>query len=562
MIQSLLKKISGRPFWLWIVLWLGVSALYLPAWKGGFQQDFHGLLQLYYDHSFLEMLNRSTSGIHSFYQLTQLQLFLLVWLLGTNPLPWFLLFSGLHALNGLQLFRFCRSLFSDFQLKHATWIAAAGSLLVMFNPAMTEVVLWKACYHYLIAVQAILWFLIWTRAYLQDGRQAWLWRSLLLYVLLIFTLELWYTIPILLLLLSLVYWRAGLIAWERCREALLRLVLPMLLLFALYLLTYRIIYGVWVAHGIPHHSAGASFLQIVAHAWGNEWHLLGFGRFYPHPLRQWFYEHTGTASGGIVFLLLALGFPVLAWIRFPRWSRPAQAATFLVAGSLVSLAIILPYSLPELMRVNNDRILYYTAFFQWPLLALGIAWLFTKKNGLRNLVFGVVLLCCMSFTFRLIWDWRQSTKVFWAIQKKFIWKDAPVVLILNMPSTYNGVGIILGSDSSDLPAHLHIFEHINPKGKVYDVSSYNMQQPGDGAHVIVEDSNHLHVVLNQWGSWWQQQGLGGEDRSNELFDLHFIDPGHDYRLTLKQHPKGMVILYQQGREWRVVDMSKIGEEQW
>ncbi|MBS1630111.1 MAG: hypothetical protein JST27_08645 [Bacteroidetes bacterium] len=562
MLQSLLKKLTERPFWLWMALWMGVCLFYLPAWKGGFQQDFQGLLELYYDHSFWEMINRSTAGIHSFYQLTQLQLFCLVWLFGTQPLPWFLLFSCLHALNGVLLFRFCHSLLIDFEWKHATQTAAAACLFVLFNPSMTEVVLWKACYHYLIAVQAILWTLIWTRAFLKDGRTRWLWRCLLLFVPLIFTLELWYTVPILLLLLTLGYWRAGMIPAQRCRTALLRMVLPMLGLFGCYLIAYRLVYGGWIAHGIPHHAARFNFLQIAAHAWAQEWHLLGFGRFFPHPLRQWMYEHTGSSFAGAVFLLLLCGFALWAWIRFPRWSGPARVATIMTTGACVSLAIILPYSLPDTLRVNNDRMLYYTAFFQWPLVAMGISALCSQKNKLRFVLLGLVFLTCLGCTFRLIWDWRQSTKVFWAIQKKFIWNDAPVVLILNMPSTYNGVGIILGTDSSDLPAHLHIYEHINLKGKVYDVSSYNMQQPGDGAHVIVEDSNHLHVVLNQWGSWWQQQGLGAVNRSNALFDLHFIDAGHDYRLTLKQHPKGMVILYQQGQEWRVVDMSKIGQEQW
>jgi hypothetical protein len=127
---------------------------------------------------------------------------------------------------------------------------------------------------------------------------------------------------------------------------------------------------------------------------------------------------------------------------------------------------------------------------------------------------------------------------------------------------YNGIGIIRGSDTSELPAHLYNSGRDVPKGQVRDISSYNMNHPWDGAHVVVEDSTHLHVTLSQWGSWWQLNGLGALDRSNALFDLHFIDPGHDYRLTLKQRPPGMVILYQQGLEWRVVDMNKIGVEQW
>lgn len=562
MLRDWQRKLSERPFYLWLILWLGVSLLYLPAWKGGFQQDFQGWLELYYDHSFWEMLNRSTAGIHSFYQVTQLQLYAWTWLFGLHPVPWFLLFTALHALNGVQLFRLCRSVLNDFGF-HSAELAASGSvLLVLFNPSMTEVVLWKACYHYLIALQAILWMLMWMRACLLSGAVKWIWRSLILFVALLFTLELWYIIPALSAVMAFAYWRAGLISGPRLRSSFLRLILPLLSFFGVYLLAYKICYHTWIAHGVQIHVEHTPLLRVLAHAWTYEWHLLGFGRFFSHPTRQWFYDLTGNTFAGGIFLILIAGFAAWAVLRYPRWGAGARAATLFTAWALISLAIILPYPPPDLFRVCNDRALYCTAFFQWPLVALLLASLFRKRPRLRNAVFAALLLLCVGFTAQLIWDWRQGTKVFWAIQNKFLWKDAPVVLILNMPSTYNGVGIIRGADSSELPAHIHIYRRDTVKGRVYDVSSYNMQHAYDGAHVIVEDSTHLHIVLNQWGSWWQLKGLGALDRSNEIFDLHFIDGGHDYRLTLKHRPPGMVILYQQGREWRVVDMNKIGQEQW
>jgi hypothetical protein len=560
-LREKLQRIQERPYLLWLLLWLAVMLLYAPAWKGGFQQDFQGWLQLYHNSTFWGMLNREGIPVHSFYQVTQLQLYVLTRLFGTHPIPWFLLFTALHALNGALLYRLAQTVLSDFQFANARWAAMAGTLLVLFNPSMTEVVIWKAAYHYLIAVQGILWILLWARNYLLDCGAKWIWRSVLLLIILAFTLELWYTIPALVGLMIVAYYRAGIIGKEQFRNSLTELFLPLTAVLLVHLLCYRLVYGTWFAHTAFTSPGDDSLLYVAARLWGYEWHLLGFGRFFPHELRELIYKKTGYTKGGLFAIGLIAILAEWSWRSYPRWKAGMRAIVLFAGWSLISIVIILHYLPADLFVVSNDRYLYLTAFFQWMLVAIAMAAVF-HNVWLRRVAFVAVLLVCLGFTAYLIREWRRSTKVFWSMHDKFAWKDAPLVLILNMPSMYNGIGIIRGSDTSELPAHLYNSGRDVPKGQVRDISSYNMNHPWDGAHVVVEDSTHLHVTLSQWGSWWQLNGLGALDRSNALFDLHFIDPGHDYRLTLKQRPPGMVILYQQGLEWRVVDMNKIGVEQW
>jgi hypothetical protein len=559
MLTERLKQLTARPLYLWLLLWAGITLLYLPAWKGGFQQDFQGWMEFYYA-PFWDMLNRKGSSIHSFYQLTQFQLYVLTWLFGTNPIPWFLLFTGLHALNGALLYRLSRKVLEDFKFSNASWTAIAGTLLVLFNPSMTEVVVWKAAYHYLIAIQAILWMLLWAREYLLTGSSKWVFRSICLLLLLTLTLELWYTIPLLVTIMTIAYWRAGIVSTDHFKKALRRVALPQFLAFATYLLTYRALYGTWFAHSAYSAAGDDSAFIVAARTWAYEWHLLGFGRFFPHWIRQsFYYRFVDVPWGAFVFAIVAC-LAEWSWRSYPRWGAGARAMGLFGAWAAITVAIILHYPAADIQLVHDDRYLYLTAFFQWVLVAILISIVIRSKMG-KNIVFAMVFVLCLGFTAKLVLYWRHSTKVFWAVQDKFIWKDAPVVLILNMPSNYNGIGIIHGRDTSELPAHMQVYGRGVPLGQVYDVTSYNMLHPWDGAHVIVEDSTHLHVIFNQWGSWWQQGGFGALDRSNALFDVHFIDGGHDYRLTLKERPPGMVILYQQGQEWRVVDMNKIGVEQ-
>jgi hypothetical protein len=177
-------------------------------------------------------------------------------------------------------------------------------------------------------------------------------------------------------------------------------------------------------------------------------------------------------------------------------------------------------------------------------------------------VMATILIIATSLSAYTIWQWRQSTKVFWGIQHNFRWQNSPLVLLLNLPTTYNGVGIVIAGESEDFAEHLRIYEHQPNRNTIHDVAGYNMQHPWDGAHVTVLDSVHVKVTLNQWGSWWTFNALGAVSFENDYFALNMTDQGHEYILTLKQHPEGMVLLYQQGMQWRVVDMKKVGIEQW
>ncbi len=558
-----LQRIANRPVLLWLLLWITVTLLYLPAWRGGYQQDFEGWLYYYNKLPFWTVMNRSFAGIQSLYQVTQFQLYVLTALFGVRVILWFLLFTGLHALNGLLLFRFAKALMRDFGLRHAGMIAAAGTALVLFNPAMTEVVMWKACYHYLAGMSAILGLLAWTRSYLMGGGSRYVWRSLLLFAPLTFTLEIWYTVPLLVLLLSIAYLRAGIASPFMTRRTLLHLFAPQMAMLGVHLIAYRVTYGLWISHSAYTSPGDDSLLTVMGRVWSYEFHLFFMGRLFPDGVRHVVYEYLGGKAGGVVALVAMAGLAVYSYRRYPHWSARSRAAAFWLGCSLISLGIILHFIPPTLMIVENDRYLYFTAFFQFMLVTIGLSWIWDRRRRAGFVLYGAVLLTMLALTGFLVMQWRHSTKVFWAVQDKFIWNDAPVVLLLNLPANYRGIGIVQSQSPSELPDHMELMLGRRPKGAVYDVAGYNMQNIWDGAHVVVTDSLHMAVTLNQWGTWWWRGGFGATDYEHDLFSVHFKDPSHYYELTLKRPlPAGAVVLYQQGLEWRVVDMRKTGAEQW
>lgn len=558
-----LQRILARPVLTFLTAWLLVVVLYLPAWKAGFHQDFHGWLMMYTDNGFWDILNRKGAGIRSFYQLTQLQLFFWTWLFGTKALPWFLLMTALHALNGCLLLHFTRRLFQDFKLPQAENVSVWGTLLFLISPAMTETVVWKACYHYLIAMQIILWILIWIQKYLHQKENRYLLLSLGLFLLSTLTLEIWFAIPWMVLILGFGYRRAGLISPNRLQALLGNIFLPMVGMFTAYLLLYHARYGMWLAHGAyeVNVTGEASVPKLTGRIWSYETHLHLGARFFPFQVRQFIYRQLAEgAIGWILAIVLLAGFAVYAFIRFPKAGPTLRLAAMLGAWSLLMLAVVLHYVPEELFVANNDRYLYPTATFQCMLLMLLLSSAFSSKPVLRRILLSTVLLANLVMSVFLVYTWRQGAKIFWGIQYNFHWDKTPTVLLLNIPCNYNGVGIMNANPNEELREHLRIFYNREPAGNLLDVASYNMVNSFDGAHVIVVDSMNLHVKLNQWSTWWWYKGRGLTDYENDIYSVKLTDDG-GYDLHLKQHPPGMVILYSQGMQWREVDMNR-RDEQW
>lgn len=557
----LLQRILKRPGLLFLSCWLLVMLLYLPAWKAGFQQDFHGWLMMYTDLPFWDVINRKGAGIKSFYQLTQLQLYFWTWLFGIKPLPWFLLMTALHAWNGCLLRRFSERLFQDFKLPQAGKVALWGMLLFLISPAMTEAVVWKACYHYMIAMQIILWILIWAQEYLHSKNPRLIVYALGLFLLSTLTLELWFAIPWLVLVLDIGYRRAGFIAPSRFKGLLGSFFLPMLGIFIAYLCFYRIRYGMWLAHGAYEVTGDASVPIMAGRIWSYEAHLHLGARFWPHSIREFLYRHIAEGPIGWPLALIAiLGFAVYAFIRFPKAGPGLRLTALFAAWALLMLGIILHYIPDELFLAANDRYLYATGMFQCMLVILLIALAFQIRASLQRIVLSLFILINIALTAALVWNWRQSAKIFWGIQYNYRWQEAPIVLLLNLPGIYNGVGIMNANPYEELTDHLRIFYKNPPKGKIVAVASYNMEHNYDGAHVTVIDSMNIRVTLNQWGTWWWYVGRGMKEYENDYYTVRHAGDGRSYILHLKQRPNGLVILYSQGMQWREVDMEKKEEQ--
>lgn len=546
------ENLSRKPLLSWGLFLLAGMLLYLPAWKGGFQQDFHGWLQMYTDLSPPEILDREGANAPSLYHLTQAQLYFWTALFGTKQWLWFLLFGVLHATNGLLLFRLTAGIFRDFSTRRAATIAFLGTLLFLAHPSNSEAVVWKACYHYHIAMLCCLLILSWSRQYLLSGKVRYAWMSCLMLLILTTTLELWYVFPFMSLGFGIVYRRAGIIDATRLRGLILRIFLPMLLIFGAYLVAYHARYGMWIGRGAYSESGSRDFFGQFGRLWTYTAQFWLGARLWPGDMHRAVHRFANLTAGWTSAVLLTGAFLIFFWNRIRGKVGSSGPVLLFSVWALFGLAIILHFPPEDLWLIANDRHLYFTGAFQCFVLMLIVERIF-RGNKTFPIVSTLIIAAAVANTAYYALCWRKATKIFYGIQYNYNWDNAPLVLLLNLPSNYRGIGIIHANDNEELGEHLRIFYHRKAKGRIVDVAEYNMQDDFNGAHVTTLDSMHYKVTLNQWGTWWMFNGLGLPERENEYYRLTLdaADP-LSYNLELKKRLPGMVILYSEGEQWREV----------
>jgi hypothetical protein len=558
----LYSKITKNNKWLFAVLFCTITVINLPAYKAGFNGDFEGLLGYYHHYGIWDFVNSKDFNVKSSYQITHIQLFTFISLFGIHPIPWFLLQTSLHAVNGVLIFYFCKKIFSDFSIPNGTNIALVGTLLFIVNPNITEITIWKGGYHYLPGLLFQLMLLIWAQAFMKTGDKKYLYYSPILFFISTFSLEIFYLTPWLCLILMVGYYWKNLIDQKTFQTTIKLLFVPQILLFCIHLIYFRLRFGSWIAH---YGTTGELFFNLKDFLPKLPKYLatlIGFSAQLPHEKAKHIYTFLNIpivyfSFYGIIFIVV-----VLIFIRFKKMSSNLQASAILLCMSLLCVSIISPIYFDEMMQVYNSRRCYELSFPLYMLFSIIVFSLF-RNPKYTYIFFSSYLTVFSALGIRKALDWRRADKIQRGILNNYKWQKNKQIIILNMPTYYKDIRIIPINKQNEFEENLLVFGHDTTIKPIQYVSSYNMINIWDGAHVNMLDSTTLKVTLNQWGSWWMYNFCGATDTENEVYRLEMKDVGHEYILHLKQPSKDWIILYQQGEQWHIVNTKKsTNEEQW
>jgi hypothetical protein len=479
-------------------------------------------------------------------------------LFGINPWAWHLLFITLHTINACLLFSLVRGLLKDAGVAKADAIAAAGVLLYCVSPYISEVIVWEPSFHFLQGLLLILLVLKAVQRYLNTGAAKYAWAACFIYLLSTFTLEVFYVTPWLVLAMGLFYQYND--TTKKVLGGVAKLFFaPMLLLFVIRLLAYRLCYGDWVSR------IGSGTVGMVnLHSFGKPakylFHLLFVGRFWSEDLRHTVYGACDSVAGICLFYGIALLVIVVIGRRFAKMNGIGKVASLLFVWMCMVLLVLVPLWFQSDMLVWYDRYTYFTGAFFYMLVAVAAG--FISVAYMRYGVLGLFAVVNLRFAIQVSRYWGKSYKVVNSLLHTIPDDRSKTMLLLNLPQNMHGVAMIGAEKNSEFKLmHDELVPGKPLTNTVYDVLAYNMLTPTDGVNVTVINDSLIKVELNQWGTWWWYETKGGHSYWTGDYKIEHMDVGRWYELTLRKPADQYLLLYSVGGVWKTVDIAKKGVKQ-
>ena len=526
--------------------------LYLPAARAGMVSDFPKWLESIRTQSFHDYINNADTS--SLYQLTQFTTYVFYKLFGTNPWLWHLLQLTMHAINCLLLFIFFSRLLTVSAIKGARIIAFGGVFLFCISPYNTEVVVHEPCYHYLQGMLLVMLILLWVQKFYLRQQIKYAWYAAILFYLSTWSLELFYVVPAFVFTLAL-YYLFTFADRKAFRRVMLLFFLPQVLIFIVYLITLRMVSHVLLAHTGFAGNAATYCSRFPDYLF----HIVLLGRSFPVDIRQAVYAFCSTTAFLTVFYSLLIMACIFILLRFRKMEAKGKATALFFVWVLFSVIIVLPQDFPVIQYVSFDRYCYFMEPFIYIVLVLLLSRL--RYSIVSIGILAVYSLVNMYYLDKINKYWGTSAKVVDSLVAGFPNTGNKDIVLLNLPENMDGA-LMIGSRGESL---FKLTYNNLGRGKritsaVYDIASYNMNTAGDGVHATVINDSTVRVTFNQSGNWWWFHYLGAGNRENDVYKVVF--DGGSYDLTMRQPPINFAILFTTGGEWRTLDWSKKGVDQY
>lgn len=536
-----------KNYFVFLFFLIAVLLFYWNTRNAGFVTDFYGWQQRFEQGGWGGLAH--SFGYKGLLQVGLFFFYLAYRVFDLHGFWWYLLFGALHALNGYLLYGLFARLLARWAVPQASLIALAGALLFLLSPYQSEVLVWRACMHYLLSSLCILSVLWLVTDYLERGSRSSLSGAGLVFFLSLFILEIVLITPLLVFLWVLVWGREAEGQPSRFLTNAVRgiwLSAPFFLLIGIYFFCNKIFIGAWIGHYGAETHLKFSLHDVLANYWKYFAKHLAFVRCWKHEYKMFVFDtlerkkllYGLSVSGALGVAGMALFFSKIN----PRW-RIAAAAVLMF---FIALTPVITLYMVTLLHVENDRYGYLASMFLCMAIAIGFS------AFPRRIFYGLCGLYLLVSAYYLRQNngyWAESTGLYYSLLEDFRWYDRDTVIILNIPDNCEGAYVYRIIDSpSGFQEALGLIRRKPYTGRMVEVAQYNMIQAGDGVHVDRDSTGRLTVSFNQGGNWYWRKGIGASDYDNDLYKVHF--EGYFYQLDWKNLPEKAAVIYQEGGKWK------------
>lgn len=540
-IEKFLQSHAGHIL-LFLLCWIGLIVFYFPAHGAMLIDD--GVSGIYeiQTKGFKGYLD--SYGFDSFYYGHYAFVALVYLLFGCNTFGWFLVFTALHALNTVLIFKTFNSLYTQLGNANANcWMALSGAMLFLFSSYQSENIVWAATSHYAICLSILLLsiqFVLDSCSLKKTSFPLWVFHLLFAFALL--TLEISFIYPFvygLLFVLLLVYQRNQLPLFS----FFLKIILPQCLLIGIYLMCYKFRHGSWIPHDRAPLEAVVGIGDMVTTFSQHLLKLFGFVHYLDFPKRDFVYKLClHWKKVGMVLGVCAIA---LSYFFYLKGNKKIVLYWFFLLCGLLMFAPFLRLYFMYLARIENDRYSYFgsVVFFQ-----LAVFVLFQFPSLVRFVVLTIYLGVFTFFNLQNIQARHMSAVMNDTFLNKYPDQHLGQIYLLNVPVSCADAYMYRSKGRIPIAYQVKFSKPLVPEP--IQVAWYNAQTNHDSFEVKKIDNQTYHVQLKTNGSWWMNESMGAVEYKDSLY--HFI-PDEWGGYTIKFYnplAKGDALLWFDGRQFK------------
>ncbi|MBL0292873.1 MAG: hypothetical protein IPQ04_01000 [Saprospiraceae bacterium] len=547
-----MNKSAKSSFYRWQYLFVFFFAIslfvYFPGRHGGYFTDFIGFIYMYHKDSLSDIL--LCWHYHSILYLFHLFNYIIYKIWGVPSIAWHIAFCLLHALVATYLFTVIKNVLTWFDHQsNQLEIAFTAALFFWVSVYHSEVVIWRACAHYMLVSLCILFSLDCIIKFLTTKTSKYFYLSFLGFAVGLLCLEFSFAIPLMIIFILIVHaWFHS--EWKQGFNNIGKTILFSASILIVYSLLSKLILNKFIGHyGAEAHTA---FHPIQMMSTGIKYlfkHLFLI-REYDYDLRLVLFTFFEKPWFVISFYaILICGFIYSIYKKSMGWVIPI----FFVIGGLIFVIPVSNLFFVILLKGENDR--YGYVFFMFIAAALAYAF-FRIPNPIRwAFIFGFFI-CNFIFLEKIIKDYGVGGDVFFASVENFPDINPRSKMLLNIPDNYRGILLhrMYGYKNHSFGEAMELFRNDPYKGSYAECILFNMEKPTDGCEIKKADKNTWHMKFKQFGNWWWKQGLGASNFENDSMKISIDQWGLAEIVLKKEMPSTDFYIFDNLHWQKVQDM--------
>ena len=535
---------------------VAVHLLYWKTWQAGFVTDFTGLQERLEGAPFSDILN--CFGFPALHQVTNFFLYSFYKIFGVNPLPWYLVFTGLHVVNGWLGYRLAKKMYRRTPVRrHArppNWSSAVyipafiASLLFLLSPYNAETVIWKVCFNFLFCTCMMLSSLLFLIKYIEKEKRADLIIAHALFVVALFTFELALALP-LMALAFLFFLNNG----KSIRKKIWPISGVQFFFTGIYFLLNKIWLGSWVGHYGEEVHLNFSLNSIASNCIKYFTKNLFYWREWGHGTKEAFIQFLDKPVIGYAFLIAGILLFITYIVFLKKINQKIKTIVFAWLLFFIALAPISNLFVAWILHGENDRYGYFASLFFY----IGLIALFQNLNKkIRPVFYCLFLLASIIYLNKINGYWKNSAEIVNSLLTDFKWKNNSEIYVLAFPENYKGIPMFKDFSREDL-ALKHALKYNakkETKGKFYQIAQFNMNARSDGFIAKTDSNNIIKLEFREWGSWWWRHGIGTGSYETDKYDFKTVNKGCE--ISIKNVTADAVFIYSDGGQWQEVFLNK------